>query len=359
MNLYLKKENCCGCGACAECCPNKAIRMVQNKEGFYYPQISKAKCTDCGMCKQVCPFKNHVKIACRNLYLGVQALDSELRYSGSSGGIFAVLAQDILKKGGYVYGAGYDRNMKVVHRKIITKTKLEQIRRTKYVQSDILEVYHEIEKDLRNNKGVLFCGTPCQVQALKLFLRKEYEKLILVDLVCYGVPSPGIWQDYVGYLEHKYGGKMTDFSFRDKRNADNGHMRSFIIDEKEYIDSLYDDFFCKMYFRNWIIRPSCHSCIFCMPDRCSDFTIGDFWGLEHVKPDFADGMGTSLVIAHTEKAIKMWNEIKQSTRWFECKREDLIQPRLLEPTLPGKGRWKFMLYYRILPFSVLVKLLSR
>lgn len=359
MKLFYKKEACCGCGACAERCPERAIRMIQDREGFYYPHISKAKCIDCGKCRQVCPFENHEKAESSKLFLGVQAIDSGLRYSGSSGGIFAILAQYVLEKEGYVYGAGYDRHMKVAHRKIITETQLEQIRRTKYVQSDIHEVYHEIRRDLRSDKWVLFCGTPCQGQALRLFLHKEYEKLILVDLVCYGVPSPGIWQDYVRYLECKYGGKITDFSFRDKRNADNGHMRSFTIDGKEYADSLYDDFFCKMYFRNWIIRPSCHKCIFCTTNRRSDFTIGDFWGLENVRPDLADGMGTSMVIVHTDKAAKIWNEIKQGTRWFECEREDLMQPRLLSPTVPGRDRWKFMFYYKVLPFSVLVRWMAR
>lgn len=359
MKAYSKTENCCGCGACEACCPEKAIGMVQDREGFYYPKINKADCTDCGRCKQVCPFNDHREAVCDNLYLGVRAKNNDLRYTGSSGGIFGILAQFVLTKEGCVYGAAYDLNMKVVHRKIVDVAQLEQIKRTKYVQSDMSEAFHDIEEELLNNKWVLFCGTPCQVHALRLLLHREYKKLILVDLVCYGVPSPGIWQDYVRYLERKHNGRMTAFSFRDKRNADNGHMRSYVINEKEHIDPIHDDFFCKMYFRNFIIRPSCHNCRFCTMDRCSDFTIGDFWGLEHIRPEWDDGMGTSMMIVHTDKAIKVWNEIKQDTCWFECKRDDLIQPRLVSPTVVGKDRWKFMVLYKILPFSVLIKWLDR
>lgn len=358
MRIYLKKEECCGCRACAEKCPAKAISMVQDGEGFYYSKIDRVSCTECGICKQVCPLKNYVAEDCDKLYLGVQAKDNRIRFAGSSGGIFGILARYVIKKEGMVYGAGYDKYMNVVHKAADNLVQLENIRRTKYVQSDMRGIYHQIEEKLRDGKWVLFCGTPCQAQALILFLKKDYERLIVVDLVCYGVPSPGIWQDYVRYLENRHKGKMKDFYFRDKRNADNGHMCSYKIDESEYVDSIYNDFFCKMYFRNIIIRPSCHGCIFCTTDRNSDFTIGDFWGIEKIRSDIDDGMGTSMVIAHTDKAKRVWNEIENETHWFACSREDLLQPRLLSPTNAAKNRWKFIILYKILPFSALIKLMK-
>ena len=203
---------------------------------------------------------------------------------------------------------------------------------------------------------MLFCGTPCQSQALRLFLGQEYDTLIVVDLVCYGVPSPGIWENYVKYLEYRHHGKMTEFSFRDKRAQDYGHTCAYVINGEEYAGSLFQDRFCRMYFKNYILRPSCHSCKFCTVDRSSDFTIGDFWGIEKVKPEIDDGMGTSLVILHTEKAREIWEAVRDETFWFCCEEKDVLQPRLTEPTEAAKSRGFFMAFYRMLPFSLLLGL---
>lgn len=352
------KEICCGCGACADCCGASAIKMVQDKEGFLYPRIDQSKCTGCGRCEQVCPVNKPIAADCVNQYFGMQAKDEEIRYSSSSGGIFATLAQYVLERKGSVYGAGYGENMEVAHQEVRSLVELESIKRTKYVQSNLNGVYKNIQQQLKQGKWVLFCGTPCQTQALRLFLNQSYEKLILMDLICYGVPSPGIWQDYVRYLEYQHGGAMTDFSFRDKRNRNHGHTRSFMINDREYVESLFSDAYCKMYFGNYILRPSCHACQFCTTDRNSDFTIGDFWGMEHVRPDLDDGMGTSLVILHTDKARKIWDEIKECAVWFACEKEQALQPRLLGPTRAAKGRKLFMAAYKVLPFSRLIKLIT-
>lgn len=362
-----RKEMCCGCGACADACHACAIKMIEDHEGFFYPQVDREKCTNCGRCRQVCPVNKQdfaknsdrdveVQKEPSNQYFGVQAKESEIRYSSSSGGIFPLLAHYVLTRQGVVYGAGYDGNMKVVHQEVHSLEELVQIKRTKYVQSSLNGIYKRIEWQLKQGQWVLFCGTPCQAEALRLFLGSAYERLLLMDLVCYGVPSPGLWQDYVKYLEHRHGGMMTDFSFRDKRNKDNGHMRSFLIDDTEYVESLYSDLYCKLYFGNYILRPACHACQFCTTRRNSDLTIGDFWGIEHVRSDVDDGMGTSLVILHTAKVKKIWEEIKTHTDWFACEKEQALQPRLQSPTEAAKGRRLFMAAYRALPFSFLIKL---
>ncbi len=349
MKVYQKKEICCGCSACAEICPEGAIHMVQDGEGFYYPKINKAVCTECGKCRRVCPLKDRGSREKEydNLYFGAQASDDKIRYSSSSGGVFSILAHYVIESQGIVYGAGFDGSMNVIHQEAEDERRLEKIKRTKYVQSDTRGIYGSIEKNLKENRWVLFCGTPCQAQALRLFLSRDYERLIIVDLVCYGVPSPGIWKAYVKYLEKKHGGKMTDFSFRDKRNADNGHMRSYKIDGREYVDSIYEDIYCRMYFKNYSLRPSCYSCKFCTVDRESDFTIGDFWGIEKVKPEVDDGMGTSLVIVHSEQAEKIWNKITNEMDWFTCEEKDVLQPRLLEPARIPKGGIRHLLYFKI------------
>ena len=180
-----------------------------------------------------------------------------------------------------------------------------------------------------------------------------------MDLVCYGAPSPGIWSDYVKYLERKHHGTMTDFSFRDKRNRDNGHARSYRIGDQEYAGSLYGDGYCQMYFTDFTVRPSCHQCEYCTTDRDSDFTIGDFWGIENVRPDLDDGMGTSMVIVHTERGRRIWETVKEALSWFPCGRTDVLQPRLTHPTRMSKGRRVFMTLYKVLPFSLFLTLFTK
>lgn len=355
MKLYDKKEQCCGCGACADICRTGAVRMVRDREGFAYPRIEKTMCVNCGRCQQVCPMRDRTEETREHQYYGARARDESVRYSSSSGGVFSVFAHRIFSRGGAVFGAGYDDCMKVAHRMAENEDQLEGIKRTKYVQSDMSGIYSRIESRLKEGRHVLFSGTPCQAHALRLFLQKTWENLVIADLVCYGVPSPGIWEDYVAYLERIRGGKMTEFSFRDKRNRDHGRMRSYVIDGKEYAGPHGKDAYCLMYFRNYILRPSCHQCPYCSTDRGSDITIGDFWGIEKVKPEMDDGMGTSLVILHTDKGKRLWNQVRDQLMEFQCKKEEVLQPRLLTPANSARGRRWFMLMYRLLPFEFIVK----
>lgn len=353
--LCFKKEECCGCGACAGICPVHAIHMRQDREGFAYPYMDAPACIGCGKCKKVCPIKNHVSKKYVNRYFGVKAKEENVRYGSSSGGVFPILAEYVLERNGVVYGAGYDNHMRVVHQEAESQEELEKAKRTKYVQSNLEGTFFRVQQRLKEKRWVLFCGTPCQTQAVKLFLEEDYERLILVDLVCYGVPSPGIWKDYVRYLEKKRHGKMTDFSFRDKRARDHGHTCVYVINGEEYTGSLYQDAFCRMYFHNYTLRPSCYNCKFCTVDRDSDFTIGDFWGIEHVSPDMDDGMGNSIVLLHTAKAKEIWDQIQERTDWFECKKEDILQPRLLKPSSRPKVRALFMAFYLMLPSSLFMR----
>lgn len=357
MKLCTNKTECCGCGACVDICHAGAIHMVQDNEGFLYPQIDEKKCTDCGRCGQVCPIINESRKNYDNLYLGVQIKDEKIRYSSSSGGMFSILAQYVLEKNGVIYGAAYNRDMEVVHIEACDLQQLESIKKTKYVQSNMEGIYCRIQERLKKNQWVLFCGTPCQVYALLLYLKKSYRTLITADLVCYGAASPGIWKSYIKYLEHRHGGEVTEFYFRDKRNKDNGQTCSYVAGGTEYASELGHNIYCKMYFADYILRPACHRCRFCDTNRMSDFTIGDFWNIENVRPKMDDGMGTSMVIVHTDKAKEIWKMVKDKAYWFECERKDILQPRLLAPTCAAKTRRLFMILYRILPFSYFVKML--
>lgn len=356
MELYTEKRNCCGCGACKDICPVNAVRMVSDGEGFWYPEINRDLCVSCKRCEQVCPMRHPVGSGRQNIYYGVQAKQDKIRHASSSGGMFPILAEYVLQRQGIVWGAAYNEMMEVVHTEARDSAGLEKLKRTKYVQSSLDGIYRRVESSLKEEKWLLFCGTPCQVHALKLFLGKPYQKLILADLVCYGVPSPGVWRSYVKYLEQKHGGKMTSFSFRDKRQRDNGHTCSYVINGTEYAGNLNDNLYCRMYFENMIIRPSCHSCKYCTVERESDFTLGDFWGIEKVRPDMDDGMGNSLAILHTEKAKTVWEQIKHNLRWFECKEDKVLQPRLKCPVDASRWHRFFLYFYWVLPFSVFIRI---
>ncbi len=216
--MRIEKEKCCGCQACVDSCPKGALSMKQDAEGFWYLKLKKELCVQCGKCEKVCPMKNQPEMKGPDFCYGARAKDEMIRYASSSGGMFSVLAQYVLKRQGIVYGASYNDEMEVVHRGIENEEQLETIRRTKYVQSDLKGVYARIKVYLEQGRLVLFCGTPCQAQALRLFLNEDPPGLIVVDLICYGAASPGVWRSYVRYLEHREKGKMTTFSFRDKRN---------------------------------------------------------------------------------------------------------------------------------------------
>lgn len=353
----LKKKNCSGCGACYDVCPMQAIKMKRDYEGFLYPHIAKNLCIECGKCQTVCPMEDMKCVISDNQYLGAKTIWDNERTTSSSGGIFPILAQYILKKDGIVYGAAFQKNFVLKHQGIEDEEGLQLLKETKYVQSDMRGIYKEICREIEKGRTVLFSGTPCQCEALRKFLGIIPENLLLVSLVCYGVPSPRIWEKYVHTLEKEHQGKLKRFSFRDKRDGDCGHTVSYSIENQEYISKLNDNPYLKLYFRNYIIRPACFQCPFTTVHREFDFTIGDFWGIERVNPDFEDGMGTSIVIAHSEKAKHIFEILSKEMKYFLCEKPQIMQPRLCEPTARPQKKKLFMLLYHFLPFKIVCKLL--
>lgn len=356
----LKKKQCCGCEACCNICPADAIKMAEDREGFFYPKIDKQKCTGCNLCQKVCPMQEkRVHRAEKELFWGARACSDPIRFSSSSGGIFPLLALAVLEQGGVVYGACLEKGGFVRHIAAADKEQLVLLQKSKYVQSEIGFCFREIKGHLKNGRQVLFSGTPCQCRGLLLYLERSYENLLTVDLICNGVPSPGIWKKYSAYLSKCCGGPVETFSFRDKRNCDRGHTTSFVAGGNEHSCQSYDDLYCRLYFQNKITRPSCHACPFCTPDRESDLTIGDFWGIEKFRPEFEDGMGSSLVIIHSKKGEAAWDSISYQLKAFLCDRDDALQPeqpRLRFPAKPFRRRWIGMILYRLLPFRVWIKL---
>ena len=357
-----ERDLCSGCGVCAAVCREDAIQMIMDREGFRYPVLDLERCIRCGRCGAACSKRDADNGPVSNTYWGARAREEEVRHLSSSGGIFPLLASRTIEDGGVVFGASLREDGTVTHIKISHLEEIPLIARTKYVQSQLSQVWTDILPPLEDGRPVLFCGTPCQAAALWSYLGKARQNLILVDLICYGVPSPGIWGNYVNYLEQKYGRPFQDFFFRDKRNRDNGHTAVLRTGGREHIWPLGKDPFCRSYFQNVNLRPACFQCGYCTPYRTSDLTIGDFWGVEEIRPDFADGMGTSAVICHTLAGLHLWERVRDQTQWFSCREEDVVnqsQPRLREPVKQSPRRAWYMGLYGRIPFPIWLQLFRR
>lgn len=212
--------DCCGCTACASICNHDAITMIPDALGFLYPVVDTTKCTDCGLCEKVCSFNDNYDTSLNlpePIAYGARHKDIDEVMRSRSGAVFAAISDYILENGGVIYGAGYTDHFRVVHKRATTKEERNEFRGSKYVQSDMNTVFRQVKKDLKDGLTVLFSGTPCQTSGLNSFVgTKLRENLILIDLVCHGVPGPYLWRDYIDYLEKKEGARITWVNFRDK-----------------------------------------------------------------------------------------------------------------------------------------------
>lgn len=316
----MNKIDCCGCSACVNVCPKQCIYMNKDAEGFSYPMILKMDCSNCGLCEKVCPM-NRVEEKRERLPLAYACmnLDEEVRLNSSSGGVFSILAENIINKGGIVYGAAFDENDKVYHVGIENKDDIRLLRGSKYIQSEMNHVFKDITYQLKNSRFVLFVGTPCQNAGLKAFLGKDYPNLYCVDFICHGVPSPKVWKKYLDFLEKKLGKirqRESNPSFRVKHE---GWIRYSISipfsHDTEYRKEHHKDLFMRAFLKNVVIRPSCYQCHFKPSTNISDITLADFWGVWNIIPEMHDDKGTSLSIVNSEKGKKLFNEIKGDMKW--------------------------------------------
>lgn len=327
----MKKSECCGCGACYNICPKKAIEMIEDEEGFKYPKINEEKCVKCGLCEKICPSLNSQITSRENVEIktiGTYSNDLENRNNSSSGGIFSELARYIIEeKNGVVYGAGFDEKFKVIQQEISETKNLEKLRGSKYVQSDTLETYSEVKEYLEKGKYVLYTGTPCQIMGLKSYLRKPYDRLYTCDIICHGVPSPKVFRKYIYEMENEYQSKVTSISFRNKKYGWNiFSMKIEFENGKEYIAKLTEDKFMQGFLKNIYLRPSCYKCKFSTLPRNADISIGDFWGVEKKYEEFRDDKGTSILLLNTNKGYEIFDKIKSKVYYKEnCDLEFAIE----------------------------------
>lgn len=290
--------------------------MRDDQKGFKYPVVNRDLCVNCGACDRVCDGATAARLQGRGpIAYGAFSKDEALRYNSSSGGVFSIIAREVLSNGGIVVGAAMSSDCYSVHHVCVeTDEELAMLRGSKYLQSDIGTIFEEIKAALDKERVVLFSGTPCQVDGLKAFLGKDYQNLLCVDIICHGVPSPLVWKKYCQEIEERSGGKIVAVNFRHKRQgwkrfgmfrkSRNGLRLSFVFHQKER------DEFLRLFLKNYTLRPSCYECQHKGINRNSDMTIADFWGVERICPDLSDGKGTSLVLVHTEKGDNIFQRIR-------------------------------------------------
>ncbi len=226
------KADCCGCTACASVCAHDAINMQPDTLGFLYPVVDKDKCVDCGLCEKVCAFNDHYDTSLNlpqpEAYAARHKDINEVETS-RSGAAFIAISDYILENGGVVYGAGYADHFRVVHKRAATKEERDEFKGSKYVQSNLVGVFRQVRKDLKDGLTVLFSGTPCQTSGLASYIGSKLRKnLYLVDIVCHGVPGPFVWRDYLAYIEKKHGDKVCYVNFRDKQEFGwKAHRKTF------------------------------------------------------------------------------------------------------------------------------------
>lgn len=302
------KKDCNGCGVCSLKCPKHAITMKKDEEGFLYPVIDKEKCINCGICRKVCPnvyYKNSENIS--KAYISFTKNDVDKKNS-ASGGMYYAIAKYVIGLNGVIFGVTYDDNLVARHEYAETIDDVRKFCGSKYVKSDLNDSYKTVEKFLKNDRYVLFSGTPCQCQGLRSFLKMDYVKLYTCEIICHANPSPLVFDLYLRNLESKYGKKIENISFRSKENGWKNQIPiiefkdGLIIEENSYREA---------FIQELINRPSCYDCRFCTTERHSDFTIGDAWGIDKIDQSIKDDdTGLSLFVVNTEKGFKIFDEIK-------------------------------------------------
>ncbi|MBP3626430.1 MAG: Coenzyme F420 hydrogenase/dehydrogenase, beta subunit C-terminal domain [Clostridia bacterium] len=316
--LKIEKHNCCGCGSCALSCPKNCISMQEDAEGFLYPLINAATCINCGLCEKKCPILSKEEPESRTSLPKTFAVinkDEYIRSESSSGGVFTLLAEEILSREGIVYGASFSEDFKSVQHIFVEKSEdLKNLRGSKYLQSNIGNTYKQTKIFLEEGRPVLFSGTPCQIAGLYTFLGKQFDNLYTADFICHGVPSPLVWRKYVDFRNSRVSSQPYEVSFKHKNPSWQKYSLKFVFrNNKKYIKNIFDDLYLQGFLSDLFLRPSCYNCHFKGLARPSDISLADFWGIEKINPNMDDKKGTSLLFINSLKGTDLFDSIKEKT----------------------------------------------
>lgn len=343
-----QKNNCTGCGNCAAVCPQNCITMVTDSEGFRCPVIDLQKCIKCRKCEKTCSVLNVPSTSNEETAVAAQNNNEQIRQQSSSGGVFFPLAVDVISAGGKVCAAVYDSDFSVRHVIVENLEDLAPMHGAKYSQSRSEHCFGPIKEYLNRNIPVMFVGTPCQCAGLRSFLGKDYGNLLLVDMICHGVPSPTVLRDYLQERRSKDApdSNISAVNMRSKVSGWSRYAYSVEIvysNGKHYIAKQGENAFLRGFTSNLFLRPSCSNCSFKGISRCSDLTLGDYWGVWEQHPDFDDNKGTSLLLIHSERGLAAWAKISEQFCWRNIPVQEAIQynPSVTNSSMPHPAREMF------------------
>lgn len=364
MKEVLEHDKCTGCAACYTACAHNAITMQFDNEGFEYPVIDQNACVDCGLCQATCPvihydYEKRKEYSDAQIGYAARNINYNQRLISSSGSIFPVLAEYVLEKGGIVVGIAYDEDFNTRHLIIDKKENLPLLQGSKYLQcSADNATFKQIRKELNSGRLVLYSAMACQIEGLKSFLRRNYENLYTIDLVCMGIPSPKVWQTYLSTFFQ--GESIKHVNFKEKSIGWDSFCFHIETDKHCFKERGMKNLFLQSMFRSWNMRKSCFNCPFKKAERISDFTLSDCWGAYKLVPQINDNKGLSSVVVHSKKGQDLWNIVKDKMDTVIIPIEDIADGNSnLISNKPQTGdRGKFYCLLHKNPRKAFVKLCS-
>lgn len=339
MITITNKSDCCGCNACGDICAHKAITYNTDIEGFWYPEVLRDKCVDCGLCEKVCPVINVNRLKKNDLEQSIcyaaEHKNLEVVFDSTSGGLFSALAEKMYRDGGYVGGAIFNEDFSVRHFISADKNDLPALRSSKYLQSNLEGFFLQVRDLVKDGEKVLVCGTPCQMAALRAFLNKDYDNLIIADFICRGINSPKVMRKYLDTFEERYGSPVVYSKAKSKEYGwRNLTHKAVLQDGRAFYETRDNNSFTKGYLHtNAFCRPSCYDCKFKGFPRIADITLADFWGIENVDNSMEKDLGTSLVMLNSSKGVKFFEGIKSHINFVPVPFDSILSgnPALTKP----------------------------
>jgi acetyltransferase-like isoleucine patch superfamily enzyme/coenzyme F420-reducing hydrogenase beta subunit len=325
-----EKKNCCGCNACGDICPKQAINFEADFEGFWYPVVDLQKCIQCGSCEKICPIIHSTELIKNDLEQSIcyaaEHKNLEVVFDSTSGGLFTALAENMYADHGYVGGAVFNADFSVSHYVSNDENDLLKIRNTKYLQSDLSGFYRNIKELADKGEHVLVCGCPCQMSALRGFLTKNYDNLIIVDLICLGINSPKVWHKYLDSFKERYGSPVVYTKSKSKELGWRNLTQKIVLaNGKTYYETKDDCNFVIGYVQaHAYCRPSCYECQFKSLPHKSDITLADYWGIEKHHASMDKDLGTSLVFVNSQKGRTYFERVKQKLNYMQTPFESIL-----------------------------------
>ncbi len=344
-------NHCTGCSACYNVCPKKSIKMLENEEGAVVPSIDKQKCINCNLCIKTCPENNKIDFHNPLKVYAAWSLNENVRKNSSSGGIAYEIYRYVIENGGIAFGTKFNDQMELEHTMATTLEQVKEFCGSKYTQSKIGKCYLDVKNCLKENKKVVFIGTPCQINGLKSFLRGEdINNLLIIDLICHGVPPQKYLKDYIRYLAINK--KVDDISFRGKNNW---YFTAYCQNEIIYKKHNKDDLYYRAFLDGLFYRENCYNCRYAREERVGDITLGDFWGLgKKVKFDYPIENGVSVILVNTEKGKKIIENLNKRIFMEERTIEEAVEgnAQLRQPSKKHENTEKFKRIYMEQGFDI-------